>query len=112
MTSIESGEFERLVEYDTFRYGEPESYRNTLWRLTGQLWNSSDIMPKSLREELGLTQGSTYSRDARVVRARLRMDDAMEAAVPFGFGSLRMNRRAGERHPDARHDERNYLKSW
>ncbi len=79
-------QFEFFVE-DAYRCVGTEAHRDTLWPLTGQLWSCSDIMPKSLCEELGLTQGSTYSRGARAVRARLRMDDAMEAAVPSGFGS-------------------------
>lgn len=37
-------------------------------RVTGLLWNCTDVMPRSLCEELDVPQGSTYAQGARRYR--------------------------------------------
>ena len=49
--------WDQMVEID-------EEKRPIRW-LIGQLWNCMDIMPGSLCENLGLSEGSTYAQGVR-----------------------------------------------
>jgi hypothetical protein len=40
-------------------------------RLSGQLWNCTDVLPSSLCGDLDLAQGSTYAVAARKLRQEL-----------------------------------------
>lgn len=47
--------------------GEPLTVR----RLSGLLWNCTDVLPGLWCDELDLSAGSTYARAARLVRGRI-----------------------------------------
>ena len=39
-----------------------------LWKLTGKLWNCSDVMPSVLCDQARMPQGSTYAQFGRQFR--------------------------------------------
>jgi hypothetical protein len=47
---------------------EAMSADEQLWWLSGQLWNCTDVLPGTYCGDLGLSQGATYAKAARLIR--------------------------------------------
>lgn len=52
---------------------DAEGESHSIPRLIGLLWNCSDIMPGSYCATLDLSQGSTYARGVRMIRAEYEL---------------------------------------